>query len=56
MVIMAEAFKHSKGKKKLKTIILPITICGGIFGIGLCIFLIMRMKKLNKKGKLSLKH
>ncbi|MBA0569147.1 hypothetical protein Golob_006602, partial [Gossypium lobatum] len=45
-----EAFKLSKGNKSLKTIIIPITTCGGIFGICLGIFLIMRMKKLNKKG------
>ncbi|KAB2026514.1 hypothetical protein ES319_D06G224000v1 [Gossypium barbadense] len=45
-----EAFKLSKGKKRLKMIIIPITTCGGILGICLGIFLIMRMKKLNKKG------
>ncbi|KAA3478411.1 G-type lectin S-receptor-like serine/threonine-protein kinase [Gossypium australe] len=44
-----EAFKLSKGNKRLM-IIIPITTCGGIFGICLGIFLIMRMKKLNKKG------
>ncbi|KAK5826719.1 hypothetical protein PVK06_021646 [Gossypium arboreum] len=38
------------GQKRLKMIIIPITTSGGIFGICLGIFLIMRMKKLNKKG------
>ncbi|KAB2078954.1 hypothetical protein ES319_A06G197200v1 [Gossypium barbadense] len=45
-----EAFNLSKGQKRLKMIIIPITTSGGIFGICLGIFLITRMKKLNKKG------